>query len=131
MIMYANEGDIADVWILDFSRGLTFVSDDVKGLYYTESATGTLDETIRKDVIDRLKAMENSEWWLNGETIWTDEIDNNVIDGVGSIWMMYLGFSNGDVIRLSGDGREGCYGMIPDDLADFSHYIRLRAENNS
>jgi len=129
VIMYANDNEIADVWVLDFSRELTFVSNDIRGIYNAETATGLADENMKNDVIGRLRLMENSEWWQNGETTWGSDQNTEICDGIGPVWIMYFKFDNGDVIKLSGKGSEGSYEDIPEDLAEFSHYVRLLAEH--
>jgi hypothetical protein len=49
---------------------------------------------------------------------------------IADVWIMYFKFDNGDVIKLIGNSKEDSYETIPNDPADFSHYVRLLAENN-
>lgn len=139
-IMYCNEyGVNTDLWILDFSHQLTFSSNDIRKALFLDSATGIADDDMKNEIMEKISKLENSDWWKNGENEWWNnyspaENGDDVMPGYPEgiyVWTLYFEFDNGDVIKLIGNGKEGSYETIPEDLADFSHYIRLRAENNS
>ncbi len=138
-IMYCNEyGSNTDLWILDFSHQVTFYSNDIRKALFLDSATGIADESMKNDIIEKISKLENSDWWKKSENEWWnnyspaengDDVMPGYPDGI-YVWTIYFEFDNGDVIKLIGNGKEDSYETIPNDLADFSHYVRLLAENN-
>ena len=125
-VLYYDYSDTdSKFYVLDFYRGLIFVSDDPHGTFWSDSAVGTTDDSMKNQVIDKLVKLDAYNWpWTNttqnpsGSTCETDTLDQNDTERI-----LTLKFENGEVISVHINRMEGEYSINTKHCQDFMSYI--------
>ena len=125
-VLYYDYSDTdSKFYVLDFYRGLFFVSDDPHGTFWSDSAVGTTDYSMKNQVIDKLVELDAYNWsWTNAtqnssgsthDTVTMDQYDTERI--------LTLKFENGEVISVHINRLEGEYSINTKHCQDFMSYI--------
>lgn len=130
-VLYYDYSDTdSKFYVLDFYRGLFFVSDDPHGTFWSDSSSGTTDDSMKNQVIDKLVELDAYNWpWMSttqnpsGSTHDTVTVDQNDTERI-----LTLKFENGEVFSVHINRMEGEYSINTKHCQDFMRYIETLAQ---
>lgn len=131
VVLYYDYSDAdPQFYVLDFYRGLIFISDDPHGTFWSDSAAGKTDESMKNEVIDKLIELDAYNWaWKNSLQNQSGSADDVVtLDSNNTERILVLKFDNEEVVTVHLNSFEGEYSINTKHCQDFMRYIETLAQ---
>lgn len=131
VVLYYDDSDAdPQFYVLDFYRGLIFISDDPHGTFWSDSAAGKTDESMKNEVIDKLIELDAYNWaWKNSLQNQSGSADDVVtLDSNNTERILTLKFDNEEVVTVHLNSFEGEYSINTKHCQEFMSYIETLAQ---
>ena len=130
-VLYYDYSDAdSQLYVLDFYRRLIFISDDPHGTFWSDSAAGKTDESMKNEVIDKLIELDAYNWaWKNSLQNQSGSADDVVtLDSNNTERILTLKFDNEEVVTVHLNSFEGEYSINTKHCQEFMSYIETLAQ---